>query len=207
MLCLYHRLFSRTSPHSNGKAYGKKIVKSVPLETLSGPVIYTNLLGILPMMALATVGNEYSKLWDFWWSNADYRLPPQSIPLLIIGCLVGTGIGYSSWWCRGLISATSFTLIGGKSLSYQIPQVDASLLPSLSVWILFLRLTLLQFLEISIHLLSYEQVFDNFGQCDDLGQSCDAWWDRFASFVYRRRNHLSTSANARSQKPISRHSG
>jgi len=93
-------------------AYGKKIVKSVPLETLSGPVIYTNLLGFLPMMMLASVGDEYRKFWDFWWASDNQHLPPISIFLLILGCLVGTGIGYSGWWCRGKVSATSFTLIG-----------------------------------------------------------------------------------------------
>jgi drug/metabolite transporter (DMT)-like permease len=93
-------------------AYGKKIIQSVKLETMSGPVIYTNLLGILPMMALATVGNEYSQLRTFWWASSEHHIPPASIPLLIAGCLVGTGIGYSGWWCRGVVSATSFTLIG-----------------------------------------------------------------------------------------------
>ncbi|KAG7356231.1 triose-phosphate transporter family protein [Nitzschia inconspicua] len=94
-------------------AYGKQIVKSVPLKTKSGPVIYTNLLGIIPMLLLANVGNEYSKFWDFYWSGStNARLPPMSIFLLIIGSLVGTGIGYSSWWCREMVSATSFTLIG-----------------------------------------------------------------------------------------------
>jgi drug/metabolite transporter (DMT)-like permease len=97
-------------------AYGKRIVKSVPLETRSGPVIYTNLLGFLPMLMLATVGNEYQKLWDSFWVNEDYRIPPASIPYLILGCLVGTGIGYSGWWCRSVVSATSFTLIGGTLL-------------------------------------------------------------------------------------------
>ena len=65
------------------------------------------------MMALATVGNEYSKLWDMWWESSYHHLPPASIPLLILGCLVGTGIGYSGWWCRDVVSATSFTLIAG----------------------------------------------------------------------------------------------
>ena len=96
------------------QAYGKKIIKSVPLETLSGPVIYTNLLGFLPMMMLASVGDEYRKFWDFWWASDNQHLPPISIFLLILGCLVGTGIGYSGWWCRGKVSATSFTLIGGE---------------------------------------------------------------------------------------------
>lgn len=64
------------------------------------------------MMFLATVGNEYEKFWDFWWSNVEHRIPLASIPFLVLGCLVGTGIGYSSWWCRSVVSATSFTLIG-----------------------------------------------------------------------------------------------
>ena len=65
------------------------------------------------MMILATVGNEYNKFWDLWWSSTYHHLPPASIPLLILGCLVGTGIGYSGWWCRDVVSATSFTIIGG----------------------------------------------------------------------------------------------
>mmetsp|Transcript_19216 Transcript_19216/g.39465 ORF Transcript_19216/g.39465 Transcript_19216/m.39465 type:complete len:353 (-) Transcript_19216:1533-2591(-) len=93
-------------------AYGKKIVKSVPLKTQSGPVIYTNLIGFVPMLMLANIGGEYSKFWDFYWSQENAKLSPVSILLLAIGSIVGTGIGYSGWWCRGLVSATSFTLIG-----------------------------------------------------------------------------------------------
>jgi len=93
-------------------AYGKKIVKDVPLQTRSGPVVYTNLIGFVPMLLLANIGNEYSKFWDFYWGESNGKFPPLGIFLLILGSLVGTGIGYSSWWCRGLVSATSFTLIG-----------------------------------------------------------------------------------------------
>jgi hypothetical protein len=81
---------------------------------MSGPVIYTNLLGFVPMLLLANVSREYEKFWDFYWSNEKYRLPPISVLLLVLGSLVGTGIGYSGWWCREMISATSFTLIGGE---------------------------------------------------------------------------------------------
>jgi hypothetical protein len=65
------------------------------------------------MLLLANVSNEYSKFWDFFWANPEYGLPPTSIFLLILGSFVGTGIGYSSWWCREMVSATTFTLIGG----------------------------------------------------------------------------------------------
>jgi len=93
-------------------AYGKKIVKEVPLKTRSGPVVYTNLIGFIPMLLLANVGNEYSKFWKFFWESLDGYLPRASVILLALGSVVGTGIGYSSWWCRSLVSATSFTLIG-----------------------------------------------------------------------------------------------
>lgn len=73
------------------------------------------------MLMLANVGDEYKKFWDFWWQNSEYRIPPASIPFLIMGCLVGTGIGYSGWWCRDVVSATSFTLIGGTFLKTCFP--------------------------------------------------------------------------------------
>mmetsp|Transcript_36494 Transcript_36494/g.88443 ORF Transcript_36494/g.88443 Transcript_36494/m.88443 type:complete len:147 (-) Transcript_36494:1610-2050(-) len=64
------------------------------------------------MLLFANVGNEYGKLWDFWWAGSEQRLPPASVALLCIGAVVGTLIGYSGWWCRSVVSATSFTLIG-----------------------------------------------------------------------------------------------
>lgn len=93
-------------------AYGKKIIKSVDLKTKSGPVLYTNLLGFPPMLLFANMGNEFNKFWDDLWIREEGRFPPGSIPLLIVGCIIGTCIGYSSWWCRDKVSATSFTLIG-----------------------------------------------------------------------------------------------
>jgi len=46
---------------------------------------------------------ELSSLWDI---NASV------LALLIFSCVVGAAIGFSSWWCRGLLSATSFTIVG-----------------------------------------------------------------------------------------------
>ena len=89
-------------------------MKEVPLKTTSGPVIYTNLIGFVPMLMLANVDHEYSKFWKFFWGDLKGVLPTASIILLALGSMVGTGIGYSGWWCRNLVSATSFTLIGGE---------------------------------------------------------------------------------------------
>lgn len=99
--------------------YGKKIVKSVNFKTVSGPVQYTNLFGWPPMIMFASMGGEFSDLNDTLEkygvnSVLEYviKLPSHVMALVILGCLVGTGIGYSGWWCRGQVSATSFTLIG-----------------------------------------------------------------------------------------------
>lgn len=99
--------------------YGKQIVRSVNFKTVSGPVQYTNLLGWPPMLLFASMGGEFKRLdttlENYGVNNVfEYalKLPTHVTALVILGCLIGTGIGYSGWWCRGKVSATSFTLIG-----------------------------------------------------------------------------------------------
>lgn len=97
-------------------AYGKKIITGVELNTRSGPVLYTNMLGWPPMLGFAYMGGEYSSLYSHLDSRAHDGdgplLPPAGIALLLLVCVVGTGIGYTSWWCRNKVSAASNTLIG-----------------------------------------------------------------------------------------------
>lgn len=66
------------------------------------------------MLIFAAMGNEYSKFYHdvLLGENSVGGLPLACIPFLILGCAAGTGIGYSSWWCRDKVSATSFTIIG-----------------------------------------------------------------------------------------------
>jgi drug/metabolite transporter (DMT)-like permease len=95
-------------------AYGKKIIRSVDLKTLSGPVLYTNLLGIPPMLLFAGMGGEYGK---FYKDHVEVGTSQHAITvgvyfLIFLGCVAGTAIGYSAWWCRDKVSATTFTLIG-----------------------------------------------------------------------------------------------
>jgi drug/metabolite transporter (DMT)-like permease len=101
--------------------YGKSILKSVDLKTQSGPVLYTNILGLAPMLMFAAMNHEYQKFAQnhLWSISSDDGEQQQRQPitllamfLLILGSMAGTGIGYSSWWCRGKVSATSFSLIG-----------------------------------------------------------------------------------------------
>eukprot|EP00585_Thalassiosira_rotula_P001877 CAMPEP_0196140140 /NCGR_PEP_ID=MMETSP0910-20130528/7156_1 /TAXON_ID=49265 /ORGANISM="Thalassiosira rotula, Strain GSO102" /LENGTH=248 /DNA_ID=CAMNT_0041400959 /DNA_START=339 /DNA_END=1085 /DNA_ORIENTATION=+ len=101
-------------------AYGKKIITGVDLHTKSGPVLYTNMLGWPPMLGFAAMGGEYGRLYEHMTRNAHGAseedggpmLPPVGLALLALGCIVGTGIGYTGWWCRSKVSAASYTLIG-----------------------------------------------------------------------------------------------
>lgn len=98
-------------------AYGKKIITGVDLHTKSGPVLYTNMLGWPPMLVFAAMGGEYKRLYEHLDGRAHNEeggplLPPIGLALLLLGCIVGTGIGYTGWWCRSKVSAASYTLIG-----------------------------------------------------------------------------------------------
>jgi drug/metabolite transporter (DMT)-like permease len=92
--------------------YGKIILNIGDLKTKSGPVLYTNILGWPPLLIFAKFSGEYDRVRDEFWMRDGLRFPDGSLPLLFLGCVIGTGIGYSSWWCRDKVSATSFTLIG-----------------------------------------------------------------------------------------------
>ena len=94
-------------------AYGKKIVKDVDLKTRSGPVQYTNILGFPPMILFAQMGGEFEKFHMQWTDDGVIMLLRWPVGmLLVMGCIVGTGIGYSGWWCRSKVSATAYTIVG-----------------------------------------------------------------------------------------------
>lgn len=92
-------------------AYGKRIIKSVDLKTKSGPVLYTNLLGLTPMLVFAAMADEYHKFASDR-IEGNFPITSAAVTFLFLGCIAGTGIGYSGWWCRDKVSATSYTLIG-----------------------------------------------------------------------------------------------
>lgn len=92
-------------------AYGKSLLKSVKMKTQSGPVLYTNMLGLPPMLLFATVGGEFAQFSSLR-EQTEVLFTATTVVLLTLGSVAGIGIGYSSWWCRGKVSATSFTVIG-----------------------------------------------------------------------------------------------
>ena len=96
-------------------AYGKKIISGVDLKTRSGPVLCTNMLGWPPCLLFAWMGGEYGRFYNDAVDRVvkdEPILSTAAIILSLLGCVVGTGIGYSGWYCRDKVSAASYTLIG-----------------------------------------------------------------------------------------------
>lgn len=86
---------------------GKELTSSVKMDSVWGPVLYCNFLSIIPIFLLGYGHGDYHDVF-----NKLNNLPVIAHLILIFSCLVGTCIGYTVWVCRGMVSATTFTLVG-----------------------------------------------------------------------------------------------
>lgn len=68
--------------------YGKKLTSSVKMDTVWGPVLYCNILAILPMYLLGNGNGEFETAY-----SALSSLPFNGVLLLIFSCIAGTLIG------------------------------------------------------------------------------------------------------------------
>ena len=84
---------------------GKAITSSLNV-TLGTSVLMTNAIGIIPFLIIGAGTGELARGLD----SAFYT--NKAVALLLFSCALSGGIGFSSWWCRSLVSATSFTVIG-----------------------------------------------------------------------------------------------
>ena len=84
---------------------GKQITSSLDV-TLGTSVLLTNAVGVLPFLAIGAVTGELQR-----GLHLEHFTPMATLTLLS-SCLLSAGIGFTSWWCRSLVSATSFTVIG-----------------------------------------------------------------------------------------------
>ena len=87
--------------------YGKQLVSTVKMDTVWGPVLYCNILAVVPMFLLGYLGGDYDNIAEKLVSVSS-----AGLGVLLFSCLVGTFIGYTSWLCRGMVSATTFSLVG-----------------------------------------------------------------------------------------------
>ncbi|CAE7300730.1 GFT1 [Symbiodinium microadriaticum] len=87
--------------------YGKKLTSSVKMDSVWGPVLYCNLLAAVPMFLLGYTAGDFENV-----SLKLAELPAAGWSILIFSCVGGTLIGYTGWLCRGMVSATTYTLVG-----------------------------------------------------------------------------------------------
>lgn len=85
--------------------FGKVITNAQPVS-LGTSVLLTNSMGIIPFVVIGLGTGELSK------GLAPALYTPTASAVLIFSAVLSAGIGFSSWWCRSLVSATSFTVIG-----------------------------------------------------------------------------------------------
>lgn len=112
-----------------------RIIEKSAKALVAMQVLLTNAIGAPLMMMLGSnysvppgcsstfrLGIATGEVSKFRWEMINM----SNLPLLVVSCIVGAGIGFSSWfspqimpfpdlffrWCRSLVSATSFTVIG-----------------------------------------------------------------------------------------------
>jgi GDP-mannose transporter len=87
--------------------YGKKLTSAVKMDSVWGPVLYCNLLAALPMFLLGYGNGDYEDIY-----TKLSEIPANGVMILLFSCVAGTMIGYTGWLCRGMVSATTYTLVG-----------------------------------------------------------------------------------------------
>jgi len=84
---------------------GKLITSSLDVTTGTS-VLLTNAVGLFPFLAIGAVTGELQR------GLVASHFTPWAVAALLSSCLLSAAIGFTSWWCRSLVSATSFTVIG-----------------------------------------------------------------------------------------------
>lgn len=87
--------------------YGKRLTSSIPMDSVWGSVKYCNVLALLPMYGLGHMNGEFDDL-----ENKMKEVPANGVMILLFSCVAGALIGYSGWKCRGLVSGTTYALVG-----------------------------------------------------------------------------------------------
>ena len=85
--------------------YGKYLVSGLGLKSVWSPVLYTNLLSLVPTLAIGLISGEYHKLLHV-------ELTTAGVTWLLVSCVDGTGISWAGFSCQTVISATAYTVVG-----------------------------------------------------------------------------------------------
>ena len=86
-------------------AYGKLVMGRVPMKSIWGPTLYSNLLSIPPTLLFGLAAGEVSLVAQTPWTLTGGAT-------VALSCVMGVGISYSGWSAREKVSATLYTLVG-----------------------------------------------------------------------------------------------
>lgn len=88
--------------------YGKYLLSGIKFDTpVWGSVLYTNALGLPPMLLLSLASGELKHQ-----DQSHLSLSASACGMLALTCVAGIGISWAGWNCRSKLSATSYTLLG-----------------------------------------------------------------------------------------------
>jgi hypothetical protein len=87
---------------------GKQITASLG-ASLGTSVLLTNALAVVPFLAIGAATGELQRGVG---ARGAWAASPGALTALAASCVLSAGIGFSSWWCRSLTSATTFTVVG-----------------------------------------------------------------------------------------------
>lgn len=85
--------------------FGKAITSTFN-ASLATSVLLTNAIGVLPFLGIGAATGELRRGLDARFFT------PSACAVLLASCVLSAGIGFTSWWCRSLVTATSFTVVG-----------------------------------------------------------------------------------------------
>lgn len=86
---------------------GKHLTSATPVKHVWTSVLLTNALSLPFLFLLAFTRGEFNT-----FALAAAETTSAQWGIVLCGCVTGTMIGWAGWYCRGTVSATSYTLIG-----------------------------------------------------------------------------------------------
>lgn len=85
--------------------YGKTLVSGLGLQSIWSPVLYTNVLAIVPTAVIGGLSGDFASIGDTKWTS-------QGLLMLALSCVAGTGISWAGFKCQSVVTATAYTVVG-----------------------------------------------------------------------------------------------
>jgi len=96
--------------------YVKHVIDTVPMSNW-GRSYYNNLLSMLPLLAIASMGKDFTTISEL---NETGDITTSVLLVVLMSCIVGIGISISGFMCREAISATSFSVVGNMNKVFTV---------------------------------------------------------------------------------------